>query len=312
MPAAILLRPVADRLFRNDDTRARQRDWSVSVWGDGLGRAYRDPRFDLLRACSACLGKGIVRQDQACGICSGTGRVTLPGTERVAVAGNPGPEAERGWTMPSPRLRGTRQGRASSELGVGTVAWADLAIAARRWRCELLATSALTIVWIALGAAVAIAVTVAAGLAVAIYAAASLPVGRRILGARAWRVVTPLRVRARCAQARIHSRNVRISCHSCCVHPVTVDADRRVIVDAIRTTALDDQIIFLDPAQRCDDPTHPGEGGRSPHSKDTKHQQLAQPPDRVKVANQIKSLVTDLCKQALKWYFWWAAPGLDQ
>ena len=86
--AAILLGPIAERLFRNDDARARQRGWSVSAWGGGLGRAYRDPRFDLLRACSACLGKGTLRQGQDCGFCSGTGRVTL--------AGKPGSEAVRG------------------------------------------------------------------------------------------------------------------------------------------------------------------------------------------------------------------------
>jgi len=82
------LRVIADRLFRKDDARVRRRGWQVTALHGGLGRAYRDPRFDLLQACSACLGTGAGKQGQGCGSCSGTGRVTL--------AGHPVPQTGRG------------------------------------------------------------------------------------------------------------------------------------------------------------------------------------------------------------------------
>jgi hypothetical protein len=79
MLAATPLRLIADRLFRNDDAQARRRGWQVTVLHGGSGRAYRDPRFDLLQACPACLGTGTGQQDQDCDPCSGTGRVMLAG-----------------------------------------------------------------------------------------------------------------------------------------------------------------------------------------------------------------------------------------
>jgi hypothetical protein len=42
------LRRIGDRLFAAQDARARQRGWQITRQQAGLGRAYRDPRFDLL------------------------------------------------------------------------------------------------------------------------------------------------------------------------------------------------------------------------------------------------------------------------
>jgi hypothetical protein len=86
--AATLLRTVGGRLFRNDDTRAREHGWEVSERHGGLSRVYRDPRFDLLQVCPACRDATAGQRDRACDSCSGSGRVTL--------AARPQPEAGRG------------------------------------------------------------------------------------------------------------------------------------------------------------------------------------------------------------------------
>jgi hypothetical protein len=77
---ATLVRAIGDHLFRDDDARARQRGWQVTTGHGGLSRTYRDPRFDHLRACPACLGSGNDQQDRDCDLCAGTGRVTLTGS----------------------------------------------------------------------------------------------------------------------------------------------------------------------------------------------------------------------------------------
>ncbi|MGD0705875.1 MAG: hypothetical protein ABSA02_39085 [Trebonia sp.] len=41
------------RLFAMNDTEAGWRGWKVTELYGGLGRSYRDPRFDLLRALRA-------------------------------------------------------------------------------------------------------------------------------------------------------------------------------------------------------------------------------------------------------------------
>jgi hypothetical protein len=86
--AATPLRAIADRLFRNDDARARQHGWQVTARRGGLSRAYRDPRFDLLQACPSCFGTGPGHQNQDCDRCAGSGRIML--------AAKLSPEAGRG------------------------------------------------------------------------------------------------------------------------------------------------------------------------------------------------------------------------
>ena len=73
-PAA---RRIYDWLFAADDARARGRGWQVTVQRGGLGRRYRDPRFDLLVACIECDGAGVDADNRPCGRCRGTGRLVL-------------------------------------------------------------------------------------------------------------------------------------------------------------------------------------------------------------------------------------------
>ena len=108
-------------------------------------------------------------------------------------------------------LRGpgsTRQARAGFEYAMGTVARANVLVAAWRWRHELAAAAGLAAMWAMLGATVGAVLT--AGLATALALAAGTARGRRFLVARWWCIVTPHRVRTGCAQAWIHSRYGKI------------------------------------------------------------------------------------------------------
>lgn len=77
MPAPSAARRICDRLFAADDARARGRGWQVAVRHGGLGRRYRDPRFDLLVTCTECDGAGVDGDDRPCRRCPGTGRLAL-------------------------------------------------------------------------------------------------------------------------------------------------------------------------------------------------------------------------------------------
>jgi hypothetical protein len=74
---ALLIRRVGDRLFQAEDARGGQHGWQITARHGGLARTYRDPRFDRFRLCAVCGGTGIGLDDQACGHCGGTGRITL-------------------------------------------------------------------------------------------------------------------------------------------------------------------------------------------------------------------------------------------
>jgi hypothetical protein len=67
------------RLFAMNDDEACWRGWQIIQLDGGLGRSYRDPRFDTLAECARCRGAG-VNGDASCGPCLGTGRVTVDGT----------------------------------------------------------------------------------------------------------------------------------------------------------------------------------------------------------------------------------------
>ena len=69
------LRRRGDRWFAMNDTEAYWRGWQITKTLGGLGRRYRDLRFDTLAACAQCAGAG-VRADTPCGPCLGTGRIT--------------------------------------------------------------------------------------------------------------------------------------------------------------------------------------------------------------------------------------------
>jgi hypothetical protein len=74
-PTAIPRR-LGDRLFTMNDNEAYWRSWQITKTHGGLGRRYRDPRFDTLAECTKCRGAGATG-DQPCPPCLGTGRVTL-------------------------------------------------------------------------------------------------------------------------------------------------------------------------------------------------------------------------------------------
>ena len=79
---ALLIRRFGNWLFQAEEAaRARQHGWQITVNRDGLGRTYRDPRFDRFRRCPACGGTGRCPGGESCGPCAGTGRITL--TERL-------------------------------------------------------------------------------------------------------------------------------------------------------------------------------------------------------------------------------------
>ncbi len=64
------------RLFARDDLRAVEHGWQITTRCGGLGRQYRDPRFDTLRSCPRCAGSGTA-DGEPCGVCAATGRVTV-------------------------------------------------------------------------------------------------------------------------------------------------------------------------------------------------------------------------------------------
>jgi hypothetical protein len=73
---AYFLRRRADRWFALNDTEAYWRGWQITKAPGGLGRRYRDTRFQTLAACAQCAGAG-AWPDAPCGPCLGTGRIAL-------------------------------------------------------------------------------------------------------------------------------------------------------------------------------------------------------------------------------------------
>jgi hypothetical protein len=70
------LNAIGLRLHAETDAMARQRDWQITQRNRGLGRRYRDPRFDSLVRCPSCRGAGDMDKTP-CEPCDGTGRLTL-------------------------------------------------------------------------------------------------------------------------------------------------------------------------------------------------------------------------------------------
>jgi hypothetical protein len=73
---AYFLRRWSGRWFAMNDTEAYWWGWQITKTLGGLGRNYRDLRFEALAACGRCAGAG-VWQEAPCGPCLGTGRITL-------------------------------------------------------------------------------------------------------------------------------------------------------------------------------------------------------------------------------------------
>lgn len=72
-----ILSGLAERVFGATDTGARQHGWQVASTPGGLGRRYRDPRFDTLTARADCCGRGVKAPGNPCRSCSGTGRIAV-------------------------------------------------------------------------------------------------------------------------------------------------------------------------------------------------------------------------------------------
>jgi hypothetical protein len=82
---AYIPRRLGDHLFAMNDTEAYWRGWQITKVHGGLGRSYRDPRFDTFSPCPDCQGTGALagagrpdagRADALCAPCLGTGRIS--------------------------------------------------------------------------------------------------------------------------------------------------------------------------------------------------------------------------------------------
>ncbi len=69
------IRVASEAAFAKDDAFARHNGWTIEVRRGGLGRTYRDPRFDRLSRCPDC-GAAMDAGDLPCRRCPGDGRVT--------------------------------------------------------------------------------------------------------------------------------------------------------------------------------------------------------------------------------------------
>ncbi len=74
---AAWIRALGEKLFRDDDARAIRHGWQIETRRGGLGRVYRDPRFDQLARCPDCGGSGTGESGGPCHRCSATGRIVL-------------------------------------------------------------------------------------------------------------------------------------------------------------------------------------------------------------------------------------------
>ena len=72
-----VLGAISKKIFRADDSCARDQGWQIIPRHGGLSRTYRDPRFDHLVACTACNGHGCYPSGVTCSGCNGTGRIVL-------------------------------------------------------------------------------------------------------------------------------------------------------------------------------------------------------------------------------------------
>jgi hypothetical protein len=72
---AYVLQRWSDQWFAVTDTEAYWWGWQINKALGGLGRRYRDIRFDTLAACGGCAGAG-AWADAPCGPCQGTGRIS--------------------------------------------------------------------------------------------------------------------------------------------------------------------------------------------------------------------------------------------
>jgi hypothetical protein len=67
---SIVFAQVGDLIFASSDEEASWRGWDIQARQAGLGRRYRDRRFDTLVPCLRCPGTGAEAGGAACLGCS--------------------------------------------------------------------------------------------------------------------------------------------------------------------------------------------------------------------------------------------------
>jgi hypothetical protein len=67
---SLVFAQAGDLIFARSDQEARWRAWDIQVRQAGLGRRYRDRRFDTLVPCLRCPGAGPEAGRAACLDCS--------------------------------------------------------------------------------------------------------------------------------------------------------------------------------------------------------------------------------------------------
>ena len=110
--------------------------------------------------------------------------------------------------MPSPHPRSTRQALSTLQYGLGTVAPPNPLVFCWRWRYELILGIGLPAALIVLDGVPVMLGALAAMEVLAVAALVWAPTRHLIV--RAWRIITPHRVRVGCAQVWIHSRRDKI------------------------------------------------------------------------------------------------------
>jgi hypothetical protein len=183
---------LGNRLFAMNDAEAGWRGWqAINAYG-GLGRRYRDPRFDTLLECPQCQGTGI-KADEVCRACLGGGRLT---DDDYAYLDS----GELGMAPRHPNDPSVLAFRQVARSGILEVAW--------HWRYELTLAAGLTA-----STAIATWLLGSSGLIAAAVTALTFLAGAVVWPpsrARIWCIITSHRVRTGCAQAWVQSRDGRL------------------------------------------------------------------------------------------------------
>ena len=204
---AAIPRRLGDRLFAMNDAEAYWRDWQITRTHGGLGRRYRDPRFDTLAECSKCRGAGRTAAGRTgAGDAGGAGR-RRSGEPAVRSLPRHGPDDPRGGELAMafgrPRQPNDPSIMASVEAAISTVARPGLFARLWHWRYELGLIAGLLLAAVAIGYALGLAwlIAIAAAALALLVAALAWPPSRQRLIARAWCVIT-----AAPGQDRLHAR----------------------------------------------------------------------------------------------------------
>jgi hypothetical protein len=67
---SLVFAQAGELMFAHSDQEARWRAWDIQVRQAGLGRRYRDRRFDTLVPCLRCPGTDAEAERAACQDCS--------------------------------------------------------------------------------------------------------------------------------------------------------------------------------------------------------------------------------------------------